>query len=101
MWALHEGWSRGLVGRRSLVAGVATPFTPEVPFGPISWAAVQATDSFATDAVDSALMVVATLEPTIHAWAYLDPDRARRRGCRGCDAGRLALGPRCRCQGHL
>ena len=63
-----------------------------MPFGPISWAAVQTTGRLATDAVDSALMVISTLEPTIHAWAYLDPDRARREAAEAAMRGGSLLG---------
>jgi Asp-tRNA(Asn)/Glu-tRNA(Gln) amidotransferase A subunit family amidase len=66
-----------LVGKACLVASGTPLFRPEVALRPISWAAVRTTDRLATDAVDSALLLISALEPTIGAWAYLDHDRAR------------------------
>jgi amidase len=53
---------------------------------------VQTTGGLATDAVDSALTLISTLEPTIHAWAYLDHERARREAAEAAMQGGSLLG---------
>jgi Asp-tRNA(Asn)/Glu-tRNA(Gln) amidotransferase A subunit family amidase len=53
---------------------------------------VRATERLATEAVDKALAVITASEPTVHAWAYIDHDRARREAAEAEAQGGSLLG---------